>query len=72
MCKSWNDIIQQDKCARSKRRTHLSEVDAGREVRFMLLAEWTSFPGECSASELLCLSQGELITSQRQKPGSRF
>lgn len=39
VCKSWNDIVQQNECARLKRRTHLSEVDAGREVRFILLSE---------------------------------
>lgn len=36
VCKSWNEIIQQDKRARFKRRTHLSEVDAAFEVIFFL------------------------------------
>lgn len=44
VCKSWNEVIQQDKCAYLKRRTHLSEVDAGLEVRFTLLAQHTSVP----------------------------
>lgn len=34
VCKSWNEIIQQDKRARFKRRTHLSEVEAAFEVIF--------------------------------------
>lgn len=34
VCKSWNEIIQRDKRARFKRRTHLSEVEAALEVIF--------------------------------------
>lgn len=50
MCKSWNEVIQQDKCACLKRRAHLREVDAGLEVRFTLLALQTSAPEEYSDS----------------------
>lgn len=50
MCKSWNEVIQQDECAYSKRRIHRSEADAGLEVRFTLLAQHTSAPEECSDS----------------------
>lgn len=32
VCKSWNEIIQQDKRARFKRTTHLSEVEAALEL----------------------------------------
>ncbi|XP_067458522.1 F-box only protein 43 isoform X1 [Thunnus thynnus] len=32
VCKSWNEIIQQDKRASFKRRTHLSEVEAALEL----------------------------------------
>ncbi|KAM3613708.1 uncharacterized protein V6R79_003923 [Siganus canaliculatus] len=31
VCKNWNELIQQDKQARSKRRDHLSEVEAALE-----------------------------------------
>lgn len=34
VCKSWNEIIQQDKHARFKRKAHLSEMEAALEVRF--------------------------------------
>lgn len=37
VCKSWNEIIQQDKRARFKRRAHLSEVEAALEVIFSVL-----------------------------------
>lgn len=37
VCKSWNEIIQQDKRARFKRRAHLSEVEAALEVIFNVL-----------------------------------
>lgn len=32
VCKSWNEIIQQDKRASFRRRIHLSEVEAALEV----------------------------------------
>lgn len=32
VCKSWNEIIQQDKRASFKSRNHLSEVEAAHEV----------------------------------------
>ncbi|KAM7382429.1 hypothetical protein PAMP_002157 [Pampus punctatissimus] len=32
VCKSWNEIIQQDKQARFRRRIHLSEVEAAHEL----------------------------------------
>ncbi|KAM9352977.1 F-box only protein 43 [Symphorus nematophorus] len=32
VCKSWNEIIQQDKLASFKRRSHLSEVEAALEL----------------------------------------
>lgn len=41
-------MVQQDECARLKRRTHLSEVDAGPEVGFTLSAAQTSASEECS------------------------
>lgn len=37
VCKSWDEIIQRDKHARFKRRTHLSEVEAALEVIFSVL-----------------------------------
>ncbi|XP_030605542.1 F-box only protein 43 isoform X2 [Archocentrus centrarchus] len=32
VCKSWNQIIQQDKLASSRRRSHLSQVEAALEI----------------------------------------
>lgn len=32
VCKSWSQIIQQDKVASSRRRSHLSQVEAALEV----------------------------------------
>lgn len=40
MCKSWSDIIQQDKRASLRRRSHLSEVEATPEVGNVATAMW--------------------------------
>lgn len=58
VCKSWNEVIQQDECAYSKRRTHRSEADAGLEVRFTLLAQHTSAPEEYSDTVRVCSQSG--------------
>lgn len=60
MCKSWNEIIQQDECARLKERTYLREVDAGLEVRFGLLAERTTSPDEYSDCAVVFSVRGSL------------
>ena len=36
VCKKWNEIIQQDKRASFKRRSHLSEMEAALEVRDLI------------------------------------
>lgn len=36
VCKSWNQILQQDKLASTMRRSHLSQVEAALEVRARL------------------------------------
>lgn len=59
VCKSWNEVIQQDECAYLKRRTHLSEVDAGLEVRFPLLAQHASVPEEdCDSVGVFSVRRG--------------
>lgn len=56
VCKSWNEVIQQDKCACLKRRSHLIEVDAGLDVSFTHLAQQT--PEEYSDSVRVCSQSG--------------